>query len=99
MAYLDGKTLWWLHKKKKIRFVVPAKDKMDIKEDARAIARLGGDEVCFKKRVKTVIRGTGKNGILFKFRGRLICLKNKLLILQYLFFLKFKFFSFTTEFE
>ena len=37
--------------------------------------------------------------ILFKFRGRLIYLKNKLLILQYLFFLKFKFFSFTTEFE
>ncbi|MBW2738540.1 MAG: transposase [Deltaproteobacteria bacterium] len=60
MAYLDGKTLWWLHKEKKICFVVPAKDKMDIKEDAREIARLGGDEVCFKKRVKTVIRGTGK---------------------------------------
>lgn len=60
MAYLDGKTLWWLHKEKKIRFVVPAKDKMDIKEDAREIAKLGGDEVCFKKRVKTVIRGTGK---------------------------------------
>ena len=39
------------------------------------------------------------DGILFKFRGRLICLKNKLLILQYLFFLKFKFISFTTEFE
>jgi len=40
-----------------------------------------------------------KKGILFKFRGKLIYLKNNLLILHYLFFFKFKFFSFTTEFE
>ena len=52
-----------------------------------------------QKRISFKNAEKGKFRILFKFRGRLICLKNKLLILQYLFFLKFKFFSFTTEFE
>lgn len=44
-GFLDGKTLWWLHKEMKINFVVPAKEKMDIKEDARQIAEIGGSEV------------------------------------------------------
>ena len=45
------------------------------------------------------IKKMKKVGILFKFRGRLIYSKNILLILQCFIFLKFKFFSFTTEFE
>jgi len=60
-AFLDGKTLWWLHDTMNIRFVVPAKEKMDIKEDAKQIAQLGGSEVSFKRRAQTVTRGTGKN--------------------------------------
>ena len=59
-GFLDGKTLWWLHKDMKIRFVVPAKEKMAIKEDARQIAELGGSEVSYKRRVKRIKRGTGK---------------------------------------
>lgn len=59
-AFLDGKRLWWLHKDMKIRFVMPVKEKMDIKEDARQIAQIGGSEVSFKRRVETVTRGTGK---------------------------------------
>ena len=43
--------------------------------------------------------GIDINSILFKFRGKLICSKNILLILLCFIFLKFKFFSFTTEFE
>jgi hypothetical protein len=44
-----------------IRFVVPVKKGMHIKEDARQIAKAGGSEVCFKRRTKTVNRGTGKD--------------------------------------
>ena len=59
-GFLDGKTLWWLHKDKKIHFVLPVKEKMDIKEDARQSAQLGSSEVSYKRREKTVKRGTGK---------------------------------------
>ncbi len=59
-GFLDGETLWWLNKSMKIRFVLPVKEKMDIKEDARQIAQLGGPEVSFKQRVVNVKRGTGK---------------------------------------
>ncbi|MCK4825072.1 transposase [bacterium] len=58
-GFLDGKTLWWLHKTMKIRFVLPVKEKMHIKEDARQIAGLGGDEVSFKQRTQIITRGTG----------------------------------------
>lgn len=59
-GFLDGKTLWWLHKTMNIRFVLPVKNGMHIKEDAREIAKAGGSEVCFKRRVQKVTRGTGK---------------------------------------
>lgn len=58
-GFLDGKTLWWLHKDMKVHFVLPVKEKMDIKEDARQIAQLNS-EVSYKRREKTVKRGTGK---------------------------------------
>ena len=48
---------------------------------------------------KVLLLHTKFLGILFKFRGKLICSKNILLILLCFIFLKFKFFSFTTEFE
>jgi hypothetical protein len=60
-GFLDGETLWRLHKSKNIRFVVPLKDRMIVKEDARKIARLGGDEVSFKRIEKIVNRGNGCN--------------------------------------
>lgn len=59
-GFLDGKTLWWLHKTMKIRFVLPVKEKMHIKEDARKIAKFGGHEVSFKQRIQNLTRGTGK---------------------------------------
>lgn len=59
-GFLDGETLWWLHKTMNIRFVVPVKKGMHVKEDARQIAQHGGSEVSFKRRTKTVTRGTGK---------------------------------------
>ena len=58
-GFLDGKTLWWLHKTMGIRFVLPVKERMDIKEDARQIAQLGGSEVSFKQRVDMVTKGSG----------------------------------------
>jgi hypothetical protein len=58
-GFLDGKTLWWLHKTMGIRFVLPVKERMDIKEDARQIAQLGGSEVSFKRRAETVTKGAG----------------------------------------
>lgn len=60
-GFLDGETLWWLHNTKKINFVIPAKKGMDVKEDAKQIARLGGDEVSHKRRVTEVKRGYGKD--------------------------------------
>lgn len=59
-GFLDGQTLWWLHEKMKIRFVLPVKKGMHIREDARQVAKAGGSEVSFKRRVQKVTRGTGK---------------------------------------
>ena len=59
-GFLDGQTLWWLHKTMKIRFVLPVKEKMEVKKDARQVAQLGGPEVSFKRRVVNVKRGSGK---------------------------------------
>jgi hypothetical protein len=65
-GFLDGKTLWWLHKTMKIRFVLPAKEKMHIKEDARQIAKFGGHEVSFKQRIQNQTRGTGQKAYIEK---------------------------------
>ena len=59
-GFLDGETMWWLHNTAKINFIIPAKERMEVKEDARQIARTGGEEVSHSRRVMNVKRGHGK---------------------------------------
>ena len=57
-GFLDGADLWWLAQQG-IGFVVPAKEKMAVTTDARALAAGGAGVVA--RRVHTVAHGQGKH--------------------------------------
>lgn len=65
-GFLDGEDLWEINDKMKIRFVVPAKEKMHVKIDARSLAQQKGAEITHAERIVEVKQGHGVNSKIEK---------------------------------